>query len=153
MDNIYADCYGKEFREWFNLNDKTYKIYLYKTDVGFVADEIGDYLVKWGRIGVRQTKEKYGTCRVYCGFGWYSLHSIIFPRWVYLHARYPKWLNWFDSTKVNSFIFSIVNKIIILYQIFIYRQGYKRVLKYINNPDMRRNIINYADFTEYLKGL
>lgn len=68
-------------------------------EIGIIAEEIGSFLKKWGRVHVSQTKAKYGTCRVYVSFGWWGLHSITHPGYAYL--RFPKWLQWVDFNIIH----------------------------------------------------
>lgn len=119
-------------------------------EVGRAADEIGDFCRRWGRIQVRQTKEKYGTARVYCSFGLYSLHSITHPGHVW--NRYPRWLRRIDYfVFANLFRVLRINKLVEPYQIWVYRLAYKRALtKY---PMIRLEILNGADYTELLEPL
>ena len=115
-------------------------------EVGQAADEIGEFCRRWGRIGVRQTKEKYGTARVYCSLGWYQLHCITHPGHCY--SRYPKWLWKFDINYLSKIIRRIP---IIRYHKFIYRLAYKRALR--KYPFIRDEIIYGADWSEFLEGL
>jgi len=100
-------------------------------DVGHSAQFIGDYCRKYGRINVTTTKEKYGTARVYCSFGISSFHCLTHPGYVY--GRYPKWL-WnlncdFSYSKVGHLFFRLLNKIVVPYQMFIYRRAYELAFK------------------------
>jgi hypothetical protein len=113
-----------------------------------IADEIGDYLVKYGRINVRQTKSKFGTIRVYCSIGCYSFYQLFKPRHVYV--TWPKWLYGLDL-KYGSFIMKYLNKLIVPYHSFVYRRAYKKALE--KYPELRSNILACPDFEELLKGL
>jgi hypothetical protein len=66
------------------------------------AEFIGLNLRKWGRIGVRQYKEKFGTVRVYCHLGWSSFHDITHPG--HCFSRYPKWLWCLDINYGTKFV-------------------------------------------------
>lgn len=117
-----------------------------KYNLDDIAFEIGRYCVKWGRISVTQTKEKYGTVRVYCHFG-ISLHSFIFPNYCYKHRYFPKWLWDLDIDYFSKF-FNFFNFIIIPYQHFIYKRAYwKYLYKY---PHLFEEITSCADFIEIL---
>ncbi len=116
-------------------------------NLGVIANEIGCYLVKYGRIPVTQTKEKYGTIRVYCSFGVYNLHSLIWPRYVYKHRRYPKWL-WNLDVMYISKLFSLVQVPIYKYQKFIYKRAYKLALA--KHPEAKRALLSGADYGELL---
>ena len=120
----------------------------YFSDVEQAASEIGAFLAKWGRIAVRQTKEKYGTARVYCGFGWYGLQAITHPRYIY--NRYPKWLFHLDLFYISRIILPF-NRVVVPFHQYIYRLAYKRVIKKM--PHIRDEIVAGADHQELLKGL
>lgn len=117
-------------------------------DVGKAADEIGDFCVKWGRINVRQTKEKFGTVRVYCSLSIWGFHSLIYPRYVY--SQFPDWL-WKLDCKIGTKILSPFRFLFGKHQAFIYRLAYKRALK--KYPHIRKEILDCADYSELLKSL
>lgn len=123
----------------------------YFADVGIAADEIGAFCVKYGRISVTQTKEKYGTARVYCSFGWTCLHSLLFPRYICKHPKFPKWLWKLDIYYIGPILRFLFAKPIYSYQKFIYRLAYKKAIK--KYPHIREEILNGADWDELLKGL
>lgn len=105
-------------------------------------------LRRWGRINVRQTKEKWGMIRCYCSLGWYNLFSITHPGWVsYKVAGYPKWLMSFDIF-VLSRIIPHLNYIIVPYHKWLYRRLYKNCVK--KYPHLREEILCMADFPELL---
>ena len=115
------------------------------------AEYIGRNLRKWGRVDVRDYKEKYGTVRVYCSLGWQSLFSITHPGWVsYKVAGYPKWLMTFDIY-VLSRIIPYLNYLILPYHKWLYRKLYKDCVK--KYPHLREEILACADFDELLKDL
>lgn len=120
----------------------------YFSDVEDAAYEIGQFCTRWGRISVGQSKEKYGSARVYCHFGWYQLHCITHPGYAY--SQYPHWLWKLDCTLggriVRPFWF-IVNP----WQKFIYRLAYKRAIK--KYPHIRDEILAGADWPDRLEGL
>lgn len=112
------------------------------------ANEIGDFLVKWGRINVRDTKEKWGMCRCYLSLGWYQFHSITHPRSMF--SRYPKWL-WHLDCWYFSKIVRILNFLVIPYHKWLYKLAYKRAV--IKRPHLIAEILSGADFNELLVGL
>ena len=122
----------------------------YFYDVGWAAVYIGDFCRRWGRIQVRDTKEKYGTSRVYCSFGIYSLYSIFHPGAVYL--RWPKWFKWWEYNFFSPII-QHLQKWIPFYkwQIFIYRLAYKKAIK--KWPHIKKEILAGADYDDLLEGL
>ena len=105
-------------------------------------------LVRWGRINVRQAKEKFGTARIYCSLGWYQFHNITHPRTVY--SRYPQWLWELDvyyGTKIVPFLFGWVAH----YHAWLYRKVYSMAVK--KYPHLREEILCCADYNELLEGL
>lgn len=116
--------------------------------VAEIAYEIGDFCKKWGRIQVMDMKEKYGTVRVYTRFGMDSLHCLVYPGYVY--NQWGKIMTWLDSTLLHP-IFSLMRPLVFKYQVFIYRLAYKRALA--KHPSFREEILDSADFEEYLRDL
>lgn len=110
---------------------------------------IANFLARYGRINVSQYKEKYGTVRVYVKLGWDCLLNITHP--FYRHyGPYPNWLKNFDIYYGSSILkYTGLQYISFYYHRFIYRLAYKKaVAKY---PEIRENILNYADYTELLE--
>lgn len=119
-------------------------------DVDTAAYEIGELCKRYGRINVTTTKEKYGTARVYCSFGYYSLDLLLSPGYVF--SRWPKWLRMVDY-KVFVPILQCrpVSVCLFWWQRHIYRWAYARTIKKF--PHIRAEILDGADYDEYLKGL
>jgi hypothetical protein len=115
--------------------------------IGDIAAEIGDYCVKHGRISVMQTKEKYGTVRVYCHFGWDSLYAIFYPR----HCWVKKWWPYRLDLAISNWLMPVINKVVVPYQIRVYRTAYRNAL--IKYPHLYDEIISCADFGEALEGV
>lgn len=110
-----------------------------------IAYEIGNFCVRWGRIPVTQTKEKYGTIRVYNGFGIAGLHGLLFPNYVYKHRHFPKWLWKLDIYYISK-MFSKCDRLILPYQRFIYKVAfYKAMWKY---PKYHKHIMSAVDYPE-----
>lgn len=125
--------WGDEDVDWEGINN--------------AADYIGDNLVRWGRINVRQVKEKFGTVRVYCSLGFHCFHGLIFPRYCWIHKWWPYGLD----LAISNVIAGIFNKVLVPYQQAIYRHYYsKAVQKWAH---LREEILCCADYSEYLKGL
>ena len=119
----------------------------YFNQVDDAADQIGRYMARWGRICVLQTKEKFGTVRVYCHLGFSSFHEVIWPRHCWIHKWWPYRL---DLT-LSRRIMTVVNKIILPYQRFIYRRAYSQAVnKY---PHLKNEIMCVADYGELLEGV
>jgi hypothetical protein len=116
--------------------------------IGDAAYYIGANLRRWGRVGVTQTKEKFGTARVYCSFGWDQLHSITHPG--HMHGRYPKWLWSIDCLYLSRCMW-LVNWAVVPFHKWLYRYFYMRALK--KWPHLAGEILLGADWTELLIGL
>lgn len=115
-----------------------------------IAYEIGNFCVRWGRIPVTQTKEKYGTIRVYNSFGIFGLHGLLFPNRVYKHQKFPQWLWEFDINHISG-IFEKLNFIIIPYQYFIYKLAfYKTMWKYPEYYDLIFQAIDHPEAIGYV---
>lgn len=127
--------------KWGKWDDK------YFDQVANAANEIGTFIARWARIGVSQTKEKFGTVRVYCHFGYSCIHGIIWPRHNWIHQwwpyRFDLWL--------SQLLLPIINKLIFPYQKLIYRLAYKRAIQ--EYPHLREEILCCADFGEFLEGV
>lgn len=118
------------------------KDFNYWEELDQAASYIGLFCRKYGRIGVSQYKEKYGTVRVYCSFGWDQFGEIIYPGYQWCKGR--KWL-W------RVYIPFWVSRLFAPYQQFIYRLAYKNAIK--KWPMIRKEILCCADWSEYLGGL
>ena len=109
-----------------------------------IASKIGDFCVRWGRIQVTQTKEKYGTVRVYCSFGIGTLYNVIRPGY---HWIGKEWY-WRLSYKIKL---HHLHWIVVPYQIIVYRFAYKKAVE--KYPELKEEILSCADWPEYLEGL
>jgi hypothetical protein len=114
----------------------------YFSEVCQAAEEIETFCRKWGRIGVLQSKEKYGTVRVYCQFGWVQLNELVYPGYHYLQS--PKWL-------MGLYLPKFISNLGFIWQKFIYTQAYKRALK--RYPMIIEEILHCPDYPEFLKHL
>lgn len=109
-------------------------------------DFIDNNLVKWGRINVSQSKEKFGTARIYCQLGWYQFLNITHPRSCF--NRYPQWL-WDIDCKIGTSIVPILfNWFIVPYQKWVYRTIYKKACE--KYPHLIEEICCMADYIELL---
>ena len=126
---------------WGDWPDKNFRM------VEDAAEYIGIGISRWGRIGVMQWKEKLGTVRVYCHFGWRSLYSIWHPQncWV------PEWWPYRFDLAVSHYIMPILNRVVVPIQVRIYRHFYQRAIA--KWPSIKREIIYGADYPEFLRGL
>lgn len=126
--------WGEDGVDWSGISD--------------AARFIGEYLVRWGRVGVRDWKEKFGTVRVYCSLGWHQFHSITHPR--YQYSRYPQWL-WSLDCRYGWRILWPVNRLVVPFHKWLYRRAYRLAVK--KYPHLREEILSGADYSELLEGL
>lgn len=119
-----------------------------ETDCAYAADFIHRYLVKYGRISVMQSKEKFGTVRVYCSLGYWGFFNLLNPGMVWVH--WPKWLYALDL-KFGRPVMQVLNKLIVPYHKFIYRRAYKKAVE--KYPHIKKRILGTADFSNLLEGL
>lgn len=115
-----------------------------------VAKEIGDYLRFWYRMDVRQTKAKWDTVRVYCDFGIYDLHSLIYPGYVFtqksFHKNPLKFIN-----KYTRFFFTMFSGIVTDIQALGYARAYRKACK--KYPELDKHILEGADHRDYLEDI
>lgn len=101
----------------------------------------------WGRIGV-DSKEKFGTARIYVTFWEGTLHGMLYPG--YCFSRFPKWLWSFDLLFIGPFLRWIrLQKLVYWYQIKIYSKAYSRAIKRF--PKMKIELVVAADYEEFIK--
>ena len=124
--------WGDEGVDWDGINE--------------AALYIGTTLKKWGRIPVRDYKEKYGTVRVCCGFGAHNFFWFFHPGHIYY--RWPRWFRWFDY-RVGRHIFRLINKFLIPYQIWFYKRTYRKAVE--KWPHLEQEIVCMADYREVIK--
>ena len=111
---------------------------------------INNNLIKWGRVNVRQAKEKWGTARIYCSLGWSSLLSITHPN--YCHYRpYPKWLMRLDIFYLSKVIPGLFNWWVLPYHKWLYVKLYSDMVK--KYPHLKDEITSCCDYPALLKDL
>lgn len=116
-------------------------------DLYDIACTIGQRLLK-ARVQVLDMKEKFGTVRVYCTFGWYTLHDFIYPG--YHFNQFPRWARLLDNVFTQTIV-QYASRWAEPYQRKAYRRAYaEAVAKY---PHYRTAILDYADYPELLEGL
>jgi hypothetical protein len=103
---------------------------------------------RWGRLG-GQVKEKFGTVRFYASFGHLSLHTLIYPGYVY--SQFPKWLWRLDIYITGPILDKLFGRLFVWWQTKVYRYAYKKALKAY--PHLREEILCAADYRELLEGL
>lgn len=126
--------WGEQGIDWHGIEDSAYYI-----------DET---LKKYGRICVMDSKEKYGTVRVYCTLGWCSLHCIVYPG--YMFSQFPGWL-WRLDCDICGLVCRVLNILAMPYHKWLYRHVYSNAVD--RWPHLRNEILCCADFPELLEGL
>lgn len=126
--------WGEEGVDWRGISDS--------------ARFIAEYLVRWGRIGVRDYKEKFGGVRVYCSMGWSQIHSITHPR--HMYSRYPRWL-WKLDVYYGHYLTRPLNWLVVPFHRWLYRRAYRLAVEM--RPHLRLEILDSADWPEFLEGL
>ena len=127
--------WGDEGVDWDGIND--------------AADFLDDYFRKRWKIGVRQSKEKYGTVRVYCSLGWMSPHDITHPG--YCFSRYPKWLWHLNCRCYGAWFWKPIQWASTKVHCWAYRRGYKLAVK--KWPHLSAEILSAADFSDLLHNI
>lgn len=116
--------------------------------IGDAAEFISSYCKRQGLLG-GQSKEKYGTVRFYAHFGYLSLHSIIYPG--YMYSQFPKWLWKMDIYYIGPFLRFFFEKPFVWWQKKVYNRAYWKALK--KWPHLRAEILCGADRPELIKGV
>lgn len=116
--------------------------------IGNAAYEIGEYCRKWGRITCN-SKEKYGTVRVYVSWFYGSLHELINPGHYYIRFRKP--LAWLDWRIFGPLIrYSRIPNLMHRWQFYIYNRAYQIALR--KYPHLKVEILCCADYQELIDG-
>lgn len=127
--------WGDKGVDWKGINDAAY----------FIAH----WLKTWVRMPIQDYKEKFGTVRVYCGFGWYGIYSI----WRPSHCWYPKW--WpmkLDFWLANTWLWKQLNlRVVIPIQKRAYVWRYRKAVE--RWPHLYREIVSQADYGEFFEGV
>lgn len=116
------------------------------------AAEFIDSRLRFWRVDVRQSKEKFGTVRVYCSLGIQWWPQLTHPGHAY--NRWPKWLNLVVyAGRWSPFrgLLRLLNKVVVPFHVWLYRDTYqKAVLRW---PHLYEEITCAADYKELLRGL
>lgn len=102
---------------------------------------------RWGRFS-GQTKEKYGTVRFYAYLGNISLHSLLYPEYVYSQFKWH-WLWKLDIDYISPFLNFCFGKIFYKWQSKVYNHAYQKCLK--KYPHLRKEILCCADWSDLIK--
>lgn len=129
-------CWGEEGVDWEGIDR--------------AAAFIGEGLRRW-RVDVRQYKEKYGTARVYCSLGLFSLHQITHPGHAFRRWKSDWWWNFDCVSPVAHFVVRVLNIGAVPLHKALYRWYYKRAVA--RWPHLREEILSGADWDELLGGL
>lgn len=127
--------WGDEKFDWKGLDD--------------AADYISVWLIRWMRQPITQVKEKFGTLRIYCGFGWDTFHTIIWPRHCWIHKWWPYKLDLWIS--YNTPVLKWLNSVVIPVQQKAYAWRYKKAVQ--KWPHLYDEIVSMADFGELFDGV
>jgi len=119
----------------------------YFEQIDAIAYKIGMFIAKWGRIRVLQTKEKFGTVRVYCHFGFDSIHGLVWPKHDWIHKWWPYGFDLWISHKVHKIIW--LQRLFTQYQEWIYKLAYKKATK--KYPHLKPEILDCADYGKLLR--
>jgi len=110
-------------------------------------DMISSFMRFWGRIGVN-SKEKFGTARVYVMFWDGTLHGMLYPG--YHFSQFPKWLWSFDLNWIGPFFRKTrLQKLFCWYQSKIYSMAYSRAIKKF--PKVKVELVVACDIDELIK--
>lgn len=132
MGEFKEHYWGEEKFDWRGLNDAGYYI--------------GDWLRKWVRMPVRDIKEKFGTLRIYCSFGWSSFYTIWRPSYMWV----PKWWPYKLDLALSCHIMPVLNKIVVPIQQKAYVWRYKKAVE--KWPHLRDEIVCCADWGQLFEG-
>lgn len=114
--------------------------------LGEAIDLMHCFMSKWGRIGV-DSKEKYGTARLYINWFDGSLYSMVKPG--YYYYRWPNWFHVIDYNVIRNISnctgFTYIFR---KYQEKIYSLAYKKAIK--RWPSIEEEIVCCADYPELI---
>ncbi len=112
------------------------------------ANYIGYWLKDWVRMPVSCVKEKFGSVRIYCSFGWSMIYSIWRPSHIWLPKWWPhrldSWISYYTP------IMKWVNYLVVPIHQKAYVWRYKKAVE--KWPHLRREILGSADYGELFEG-
>lgn len=114
--------------------------------INAAAQYLGVGLRTYFRIAVADWKEKFGTVRVYCHFGWNSFYSV----WRPSHHWIPKWYPYYLDLLISRPILWVINPLVRRVQIWGYVLMYKNAVE--KWPHLRDEILSAADWGELFEG-
>ena len=120
--------WGEENFDWVGLSD--------------AGEYISQWLKRYVRMNIHQTKEKFGTLRIYCSFGLESIYSIWRPGYMW----YPKWWPRTIDRFISRLTLPLLNLLIEPLQKKAYAWRYKKAVE--KWPHLRDEIVSLADWGE-----
>lgn len=104
-------------------------------------------LMRWGRINVSDWKEKYGSLRVYCTFGWYEFHTLVHPGRKYV--TWPTWVRTIDIKLTEVILERLkLSLVVFAWQKLIYNVVYHLAFRLF--PDQALKLYLGMDYPEHL---
>lgn len=109
---------------------------------------IGRWLRRWTRMNIHDIKEKFGTVRIYCSFGWSSVYSIYRPGYCWYPNWWPIKLDHWLSYQTP--IFKWINRMVVPVHKKLYVWRYKKAVQ--KWPHLYNEIVSCADWGELFNG-
>jgi hypothetical protein len=114
---------------------------------------IDQTLRRW-RVNVQQSKEKYGTARIYCSLGLEWWPQLTHPG--YTRNPWPRWLNFvvygsYDKRSPLHWLLRSLNLVVVPFHKWLYRRTYAEAVR--RWPTLRAEILACPDWPELLEGL
>ena len=127
--------WGEEGFDWNGLNG--------------AIDYISGRLRRW-RVPVLQSKEKYGTCRIYTGLGWSSLHDMTHPGHAFRRYKWD-WVWWLSGKSWGAWWWRPVARASGWVHARVYRAAYAGAVR--RWPHLAAEILEDADCRKLLVGI
>lgn len=127
--------WGEENFDWRGLSD--------------AIDYIAVWFRRWPRISVRQSKEKFGTARIYCSLGFDQFYTIFFPGYCWIKPWWPNKLDHWLSYRTP--LLKWVNYVAIPIHKWAYAWRYKKAVQ--KWPHLYNEIVSCADYGELFNGV
>lgn len=108
---------------------------------------IGLWLRRWMRMRVCDMKEKFGTVRVYCSFGWDSFYELFYPGYCWVKPWWPYKIDLY----VSAYVMPLLNKLVLPIHKWAYAYRYKKAVQ--KWPHLYDEIVTGADWGEFFEGV
>ena len=119
--------------------------------VGEAVEYLDKNLRKW-RIDVRQSKEKFGTVRIYCSLGIQWWPQITHPGSVwYRWPEYLKFIAYPGKYSPFRWLLRLTNIVAVPIHLWAYRRYYRKAVE--QWPHIKDQILSDADWPQLLEGL